>query len=229
MTTVEVIVGRGGKEDRHRKASREWVTARYTAHGYPVTVGVCRGAWRKAAAYNPPAAASTADVLIVADGDCVVTCDALTRAVEQAARAGYAAPAKVVRRLTPAATTDALACDPAADLDPRLETEGRHDLLAAGGILVIRRDVWTEAGGFDPRFIGWGGEDYALGCALYALTGDYARHEPGTMWHLWHPPQTRDQRLTPDNDALARRYLSAKHDPQAMRALLAEVPGDNAT
>lgn len=223
MVSVEVIIGAGVRDDAHRKRARQWVITRYRAHGYPVTVGTCRGKWRKAAAVNPAANASTADVLVIADADCVVDADGIRRAIGHAQRDGYAVPAKAVRRLTPDATAGVLDGDPAADLDPRLPTESRHQLLAGGGIVVIRKDVWDAVGGFDPRFVGWGGEDYALGCALYSATRQFPQYGAGLLWHLWHPPQTRDQRLTPDNEHLANRYRQAKHDPIAMQQLHAEA------
>lgn len=221
MTTAHVIVAHGGRDQRRRR-NLDWVTARYEAFGYPVTVGVCRGKWRKAAAVNPTAADSDADVLIIGDADCVTDPDALRDAVTWAAADGYAQPANTVHRLTPEASDTVLAMPPDAPVSTRLPREGRHQLLAGGGVIVVRRDVWRDAGGFDPRFVGWGGEDFALGCALYALTGVFPRKAAAVLTHLWHPPQTRDHRLTPDNEALSRRYLNAKHDPPAMRALLAE-------
>lgn len=229
MTRVEVIVGHGTRDDTHRKAARAWVIDRYQRHQYPVRVGAAKGRWCKANAYNPAAALSDAEVLVIADADSVVTRGALATAISHATRDGYAVPAQNVRRLTPAATQQLLATDPTDDPDTRLPIEGGHQLLAGGGIVVVTSELWRAVGGFDPRFIGWGGEDYALGCALYALTGLYPARSPGVLWHLWHPPQTRDQRLTPANEALSRRYLNAKHDRPAMRALLAEVSSDDAT
>lgn len=221
MTSAHVIIGHGGRDQRRRR-NLDWVRGRYEAFGYPVTVGTCRGKWRKAAAINAAAAACTADVLIIADGDCVVDDVALGQAVLWASRDGYAQPAHIVNRLTPDASDTVLQMPVDASVPIRLPVEGRHQLLSGGGVIVVHRDLWRDAGGFDPRFVGWGGEDYALGCALYALTGDFPRKAAAAVTHLWHPPQTRDHRLTPDNEALSRRYLNAKHDPPAMRALLAE-------
>ena len=220
-TSVAVVIGHGGRNPRRRR-NLTWVSARYETLGYPVTVGTCRGTWCKATAINPAAAAADVDVLVIADGDCVVDPSALASAVTWAAADGYAQPANTVHRLTADATDQVLAMPPDAALTTRLPLEGKHQLLAGGGVVAVHRDLWADAGGFDPRFTGWGGEDFALGCALYALTGVYPRAAAEVLHHLWHPPQTRDQRLTPANEALSRQYLNAKHNPPAMRSLLAE-------
>ena len=220
--SVHVIVGHSSHDDATRLANRDWVVARYRAHQYPVTIGVTRRkAWVKADAFAK-AADVDADVLVIADADCLVTRGALAQTVADARREGYAVPAKTVHRLTPDASDLVRASDPCDDPDPRLPREGTHHLLAGGGIVAVARDLWVEVGGFDPRFTGWGGEDFSLGCALYALTGRYPRRQPGVLWHLWHPPQGRNQRLTPANEALANRYRAAKFTPDAMRALIQE-------
>lgn len=218
-----MVVGHHRKDDAHRLANLSWVVARYQAHGYPVAVGTATGApWVKAHAFNATAAALDTDVLVIADADCVVTRGALAATIADAARDGYAVPAKTVHRLTPDATTGVLAADPGDDIAERLPCEGKHQLLAGGGIVAITRDLWHEVRGFDPRFVGWGGEDFALGCALYGLTKRYPRRQPGVLWHLWHPPQGRNQRLTPDNERLSNRYRAAKFDQPATRALIDE-------
>lgn len=223
MTSVAVVVGHSRNDDAHRLANLAWVVARYQAHDYPVAVGAAASTpWVKAHAFNPTAATVDADVLVIADADCIVTRGALAATVTAAARDGYAVPAKAVHRLTPEATSAVLGRMPGDDIAERLPCEGKHQLLAGGGIVAIARDLWHEVRGFDPRFVGWGGEDFALGCALYGLTGHYPRRQHGVLWHLWHPPQGRNQRLTPDNERLSNRYRSVKFDRAAMRALINE-------
>ena len=87
----------------------------------------------------------------------------------------------------------------------------------------MRADLWRDVGGFDDRFHGWGGEDFALGCALRSLSGQYAHKLAGTLRHLWHPPAPSNGGLLPDdNFALANRYRAAKFDPAAMRDIINE-------
>ena len=92
-----------------------------------------------------------------------------------------------------------------------------------GGIHVVSRRMWEESGGYDERFLGWGGEDAAYQYACQTIRG-YKRL-PGEVFHLYHEMQQRDP-STPEfraNVALEKRYVDAGRDPAAMRALLAEA------
>lgn len=227
MTTA-VIIPASTQDDAHRTAARHWVMRRYAAlhPTLPVTVAMqLGGPWRKADAVNPTIEAVDADVLVIADGDSFTPAEQLDDAVASVASGRYpwATPATQVRRLTEDASRVVLDSDPGADPDPASRTVRCHSLLPGGGIVVVRRDVWLDVGGYDPRFVGWGGEDYCLGCALRALSGTYAAKQAGVMWHLWHPPAPSNGGLLPDESAaLAARYREAKHDPALMRGLLAE-------
>lgn len=223
--TVEIIIGCHVDDDAHRRAARDWVTRWYTTHGYPVTVHQAQQQpWCKADAYNAPVAASTADVVVLADADSFVPADALEWAILQAPDFGWAVPFSKVHRLTEQATARALDADPATTDRPPDRTLGQsaHDVLAGGGIVAMTRDLAMACGPFDPRFQGWGGEDYALGCAARTFTGDYPAARKGPLWHLWHPPQPRTTERDRITNRLGMRYRIAKFQPDAMRALIAE-------
>lgn len=220
--TVEVIIGCHVDDDDHRRAARDWITGWYGGRGYPITVVEATATpWCKADAYNDPVAASTAEVVVLADADSFVPHTALQWATDQAQRVGWAAPFTRVRRLSQSATATTLATDPATtDRPPATDAEADvHDALPGGGIVVMRRDLAVACGPFDPRFRGYGGEDYALGCAARTLAGDYAAQHPGALWHLWHP---RAPGATRNTKALAARYRMAKFDVSATHALIEE-------
>ena len=222
--TTHVIMGASTTDDGSRRRARAWTTRWWQARGYQVTIGETDGPrWCKADAYNQAAAASTADVLVIADADSIPRPRALDRAVDHAAAGGWAVPFRKVRRLTPDATDTLLACDPATQDEPavRVLAQAPHDALPGGGVVVMHRDIWGQVGGFDPRFRGWGGEDYALGCALRTLAGP-ALMCGGNLWHLWHTPQPDCRAASPATDALGWRYRKAKFKPDAMRALIGE-------
>ena len=219
---VEVIIGCHVDDDPHRRAARDWVTRWYTTRGYPVSVGQATAhPWCKADAYNRPVAASRAEVVVLADADSFVPHSALQAALQQVYATGWAVPFSRVRRLTAEATAATLATDPAgADRPAATDTEADvHDVLPGGGICVMLRSLALQCGPFDPRFLGYGGEDYALGCAARTFAGNYAMQQPGYLWHLWHP---RADGPSHDTKVLLHRYRRAKFNPDATRALIQE-------
>ncbi len=50
----------------------------------------------------------------------------------------------------------------------------------------MSRNTFIVAGGFDERFIGWGGDDDAFVHALETLCGNYIKLGR-EVFHLWHP------------------------------------------
>ena len=95
------------------------------------------------------------------------------------------------------------------------------------GVVAVPRVVWDRVGGFDERFLNWGGEDIAFWCACCALTPGYER-VPGTIVHLWHPrsrAMNEAHPCYPANDALMRRYLDARHSRTRTNAILREPGG----
>lgn len=226
MPTVEVIVPFHGN-DPWRVRALGWVTGRYRFE-YPtwkITVAETRSEpWVKANAVNPAARASTADVLIISDGD--VWCDAVDEAViaVAAGKHRWAAAHWRTHRFTPQFTERVYAgADPNQHTSDSLEERPYHG-IPGGGLIVTDRATMLNVP-LDPRFTGWGGEDVSWGVALRTLAGRPWRGA-APLYHLWHPPQDRPARsvLPPHNDQLRRRYYSARGRPRAMRALLDEIP-----
>lgn len=91
-----------------------------------------------------------------------------------------------------------------------------------GGIHAVSRKLWELSGGYDERFLGWGGEDAAFQYACQTLSG--YRKLDGEVFHLYHPMQQRDPSTEQfkANVALEKRYVDASRNPAAMRALIAE-------
>lgn len=95
-------------------------------------------------------------------------------------------------------------------------------------MVVVRNDVWTEAGGFDEGFAGWGLEDVAASHAFQTF-GEGLSRAPGPAWHIWHSPQTEERENSPSWKAKverAERYHAAAYDKPAMRALIDELHDD---
>lgn len=163
------------------------------------------------------------DVLVFTDADVIPARINVERAIGQvvAGRPAYAVPFTEVRYLTPDATRAVQAGHP---LEDRHELyEGVWERLSTGGLNVLTVQTWCRAGGFDPRFTGWGFEDAAFDIAARTLTGRPPAWVDGPLTHLWHPP-ARD----PESEAyqhglaLCRRYEAADGDHVAVAGLVSE-------
>ena len=86
--------------------------------------------------------------------------------------------------------------------------------------IIVPRALWEEVGGFDERFVGWGGEDRAFYSACKVLGGMVDLID-GDVYHLFHArtggPESPGFR---QNKALERMYTGAKTREQ-MTAVIA--------
>jgi hypothetical protein len=213
--SVEVVVPfRGGCP--HREAAWRWCRPRYP---WPVTEAIGGDPWVKATVVMPAIAASSAEIIVVADAD--VWCDGLEAGV-RAVRGGalWAVPHSEVVRLTEEGSRAFMAGEPWQQLPmverPRWGFQG-------GGYVIARRDTLLEIP-LDPRFVGWGQEDHSWGIALYALLcPSWRGSEP--LIHLWHPSAPRLNRKRGSNEswALYRRYCEARRSLDEMRSLVKEA------
>jgi len=200
--STQVFIPFGG-DDPHRLRNLLYVTEHYS-QVFPTVVCPLEGEWSKGWAVHQPVADSDAEVVIIADADSVVTVKDLRWSVAQAIKHGWAYPHTVVRRLNADASERVLA---GGRLGGELVQPERF-AAAGGGVVVLRRDVWELAGGgFDPRFVGWGGEDAALGLVLGRLVHPFQPSGVRPLWHLWHPPEPRQARL--ESRRLMRSYRKA--------------------
>ena len=203
----------------HREAALGWAAGRWSEAGYDVVIGETMGEWCKATAVADALPAVGAELLVIADAD--VWSPGIDAAVD-AVRSGaaWAMPHGPVRRLTHAATCDVLdGADPGPGMDL---VQPPYAGWPGGGVVVLPRGLYEQAP-FDPRFVGWSGEDESAAHAWTCLAGPPWR---GTapLWHLWHPPQPRMSRRwgSPEARALAGRYRASARSPERMRALVAE-------
>lgn len=240
--TVAVIVpyrgDDGGPRDRAWAYVQRWWAENHP--GWQIIQGAGHlppGPWVKAVAVRDALARTDASTLAICDADVVSVGVGL--AVEQVAsgRAPWAAPHRRVYRLTQDATERVLAGAPLPDIPERTPRRRRpgerprawrapdfgeiHTAMLGGGIVVVPRSLYEQAP-LDPRYVGFGGEDYAAGRAWSVLAGPPWRGL-APLLHLWHPPQPRITRAvgSRENQALAHRYRAAT-TPEAMRALLDE-------
>ncbi len=155
-----------------------------------------------------------ADVVVVCDADFLPPLDAVLAACKGALKDGLLhQPFTEALYLSEAET--------ASYLDDRsLPVRSGSDLT--GGCFVMTPEAWFEAGGMDPRFLGWGGEDDAFRIAAETLLGPRVHHE-GVMPHLYHPSSAAfGTEAHSANLNLLRRYVAAAGNPDAIRQITQE-------
>ena len=105
---------------------------------------------------------------------------------------------------------------------PRPGRQARNEhLVLCGGMFAIRADAFYHVGGWDERFVGWGGEDDALSLKIQRANMQVAALD-GVALHLWHPRavEQMERRHYLENVALLES-LRANSDVQLHR--MAEV------
>lgn len=84
-----------------------------------------------------------------------------------------------------------------------------------GGVFVVRRDTYERLGGFDERFVGWGGEDDAMTVKLTRLVADPRVLANQAAFHLWHERSATARYEQPhyrENVALLKQYAACGLD-----------------
>jgi len=220
---VVLVPRRAGIPERDRIWA--WCKAIWQQQGWPIYEGHHDGPglFNASMARNRAADAADADgrweVAIFADADTVPwDWRAVRQGVELAMRTDrFIRPFRTYYFLDEEATERFMATGerPRRGIRPMSER-------VYGGIHIVSRVLWDESGGYDERFVGWGGEDTSFQFACEALRG--YRRLPGEVYHLSHPMQRRDP-SKPEfiaNRALEKRYVEASRDKNRLLALLAE-------
>lgn len=174
------------------------------------------GPWRKGLAVHRALLKSTGDICVVADAD--VLCEGVAAAVDEIAslRHPWAVPHLWVFRLTQQSTRLVVEHGryPPVPWRPGVSSPDFTETyrgVPGGGIVVLPRQLLAEIP-MDPRFEGWGQEDYAWARALTALSGHPWRGR-SPLLHLWHEPQDRISRGvgSPEGYGLWQEYQRAAH------------------
>lgn len=195
---IAVIVPRDTLRDDERERIFQRVHAHYKTHhaDWNFVVGMCPSPqWIKGAAVNDGLTRTKAEIIIIADADCIVDPDALQQSVDIVQNgAPWSMPHHMVYRADRQFT--ARVCDESADVLPGIPFEDacerRHEGALGGGIVVIQRTMYEAIGGIPLAFVGWGSEDRALGTIANKLLGPCVRGDADLL-HLWHPQQSRTE------------------------------------
>ena len=168
-------------------------------------------------ARNDAATWAEHDTLIIADADTVPEAQAIREGVRvvSAQEAPWVIPygENEYYNLTEAYTKGFMDLRPEETALPEFrDGDWDHRLTSWAGALIMTKDAFKVVNGYDERFIGWGGEDNAFQLAMDYMVGPHARVNDGRAAHLWHPrgDASFDQPYWPHNEALLRRYRSAR-------------------
>lgn len=183
------------------------------------------GAFNKAWACNVGTRMARGDVLAFLDADILIGAS-LDRACALCAQ-GHSVVKPYVRLVDlTARETRALAADPRAlpALTPARIGRGAigEAVVLCGGLFVIRRAAYVHLGGFDERFVGWGGEDDAMTHKIERARLSTIELDDEVAWHLCHPrpAATHGHAHYAANVALVAAYRRYRDDELAR---LAEV------
>lgn len=203
-----------------------WLRRRWEAQfpDWSIHEGMLSGAvWTKGDALRNALERCRAEIVIVADADCVHPPEALEEAVARVrAGAPWVVPHGNVHRLSEQQTAAVLSGSPSAHVAAPTTGLARavYPGYPGGGCLVVPRVTLAACKGIPAQFTGWGCEDETLALILDTLAGPHERLA-APLVHLWHPPQSG--RSGPDyrrNRALMARYAAAAGNPEAMWALV---------
>ena len=221
-------------DDGSRTPVKEWIVARWSHH-FPDAEMIIQSddgglPFSKTLAVNSGFERSTGDVVAILDCDVWLEPEYTRAAVDLIANgaARWVRPANKVYRLTEEATAKLIAQDPLTPFPPRQRTDFDSIRKVWGLLHLFPREAFEAIGGYDPRFRGWGGEDWAAIEAMDALWGRHTKL-PYPLYHLYHPRLTNEAGesvwigQTDRNIELRRRYSDARGDPAAMRALIDEA------
>jgi len=153
------------------------------------------GPFNKSWGLNVGAKVSESPILAFGDGD--VICDATWHEAVRLVREelAIAKPYRHIIDLSPEESVQVrnghwnFAPQRAPNAPRSREAQGEY-VVFAGGLFLLRREVFVRVGGFDERFVGWGGEDNAMSLRLAAAGVSMAGLDLGPALHLWHPRTT---------------------------------------
>lgn len=190
--------------DKPREQAFQWVKKFYETMlpEVELCIGVCNEKpFSKAKAINQAVEKSKGDILVIADADLFYDPLLLKNSIKQLEKHAWVIPFRRVLNISQKSTQELLETEPQWPIPINVETRQRP-YAAMGGINIVPRRHFEAVGGFDERFVGWGGEDDAFAASLNQMCG-YVKRMDATLYHLWH------QRNNMGNYAANRELLKA--------------------
>ncbi|WP_051633787.1 glycosyltransferase family 2 protein [Bacillus sp. UNC41MFS5] len=179
----------------------------------------------KAKAVNMAAKKATRDIFVILDADIVVTREIIEESIKLLDKAAWVVPFTKIYDVPYELTRNLLKTEPTGPIDINKEKCNKVNWLYngfAGKINIIPRKNFEAVGGFDERFIGWGGEDDAFSHAVNTICGYFVNYK-GSIFHLWHPSSSyHSNPNSKANIALLNRYIEASGNKEETMRIISE-------
>lgn len=180
--------------------------------------------FNRSKAINLAVKEATKDILVIVDGDVIYDPVIIEKSISLLNEAAFVVPFTEVYNIDEADTKRLLKTEPKWPLDVNPEECAKQTFYPGfcGKIMVISKELFEKVGGFDERFIGWGGEDDAFSLSVQTLYGGLV-NIPGGIYHFWHP--VSNYYTNPhgsENHALVTRYFHVNGNKELMLSLLNE-------
>ena len=221
----------GGIRDRHL----EWTVERYNIMFPDAEIVVSEDnpdaygwdTFSKAKYINLGVKKAAHDILFITDIDMIHDKEAICTAIHLCSNYSFVVPASKVYKLSRGTTDNVLSEKPTNDL-PKVKLELQKEYFRRGkdvnGWMVITRQSFLTAGGFDENFVGWGSEDSAFYCACQIMNKKPMTRVPSKAFHMWHKElkgrhQKRDKGYA---GSVIEKYEMAQYDKEMMEKLIRE-------
>ncbi|KOR89613.1 galactosyltransferase-related protein [Paenibacillus solani] len=224
---ISVLIPYQSDGNGPRDAALEWVLG-YYARSMPeaqICIGEISGSgerFSRSKAINLAYRQASKDILVIADSDIVYDPDLLRASAAHVTSGQWVIPFSRILRLAEHTSQLLLRQTSGWPLAVKPEILAEAATGFVGGFNMLDRNAYETVGGYDERFIGWGGEDEAFAYALDTLVSPHIRLD-GEMVHFWHPFVGPDGNPHYEsNYALYQRYQLARGDEKEMRRLIQE-------
>ncbi|WP_082252863.1 glycosyltransferase [Bacillus sp. FJAT-27251] len=179
--------------------------------------------FNRSKAINLAAQQATREIFVIADGDIFcdpeVIKDSIKHIMEM--NATWVIPFRNIIRISEENSRSLVNKEPTWPLEVTdFEIIHTPEVNYLGGLNIITRNHFMAVGGFDERFLGWGGEDDAFSCAVNTLCGHYKRLTH-SIYHLWHPVVGYENNPNGENNLNIRElYYEANNNKVQMKQVI---------